>query len=73
MGRVPSDLGAMGVKPAGPRPAPEATCGTLSGLPVAVLEAVLRRSCAAQGVSLLVRDVRVIRDVAVLLSGALRP
>jgi len=61
----------MGVKPA-PEPAPQATCGTLSGLPVSVLEGVLRRSCAAQGVSLLVRDVRVIRDVAALLGGVLR-
>jgi len=72
LGRVASDLGAMGVKPAVPEPAPQATCGTLSGLPVAVLEGVLRRSCAAQGVSLLVRDVRVIRDVAALLGGVLR-
>jgi hypothetical protein len=62
----------MGVTPASPQPGPQAATETLSGLPVAVLEAVLRGSCAAQGVSLLVRDARVIRDVAALLGGVLR-
>lgn len=47
------------------QPAPEPL--TLSGYPVDVLQQWLRASCDAQGVPVVVRDARVVADVAVLL------
>lgn len=43
---------------------------TLSGYPVELLRQWLKASCAAQGVPEVVRDPRVLADVAVLLRGA---
>lgn len=43
--------------------------GTLSGYPVEVLREWLAASCAAQGVPVVVRDPRIVSDVAVLLGG----
>lgn len=42
---------------------------TLSGYPVEVLRQWLAASCEAQGVPVVVRDPRIVSDVAVLLGG----